>query len=118
MIKIKTLKFVPHHYLIRLEGVNKNILDNKDFILSTLLFIANSINCTVIKHDYYQFSPQGLTVFLLLAESHISYHNIVEENRCYIDIFTCSNTMNGLLGVELIKEMIPHEEFYVQYAER
>jgi S-adenosylmethionine/arginine decarboxylase-like enzyme len=45
-------------------------------------------------------------------------HKVVEENRCYIDIFTCSNTMNGLLGVELIKEMIPHEEFYVQYAER
>lgn len=112
------VEFLPQHYLIRLNGVPQNILDDEQYILSSLINIANNINCAILKYDSQKFTPQGLTVFLLLAESHISYHTITEQEVCYIDIFTCTKIMNGMLGVELIKELIPHKEFNMQYIMR
>ena len=41
-----------------------------------------------IKHEFY---PQGLTVAILLAESHVTIHTYPESSKAYIDVFTCGN---------------------------
>ena len=42
----------------------------------------------VLKHT---FRPQGVTVILMLAESHMAIHTYPEYNRFFLDIFTCGD---------------------------
>jgi S-adenosylmethionine decarboxylase len=35
------------------------------------------------------FEPSGVTILLLLAESHVSLHTYPEEGRAFFDAFTC-----------------------------
>ncbi len=52
---------------------------------------AQAGGATVLHSYFHQFSPCGVTGFLLLAESHISVHTWVEEGFAAFDIFTCGN---------------------------
>ena len=44
---------------------------------------------TILHQHFHQFEPDGMTGFLLLAESHISVHTWPEDGIAAIDIFTC-----------------------------
>ena len=44
-----------------------------------------------LKSHYHQFSPYGVTGFVLLAESHVSIHTWPEKNYLALDVFTCGN---------------------------
>lgn len=54
-----------------------------------LLTAAVESGATVIGTQFHQFSPSGITGFLLLAESHLSVHTWPEEGLATVDIFTC-----------------------------
>jgi S-adenosylmethionine decarboxylase len=66
---------------------------------------AEAGGATVLHSHFHQFSPCGVTGFLLLAESHISVHTWVDEGFAAFDIFTCGN-MNTDKVLEVIREGI------------
>src|SRR5687768_14306787 len=69
-----------------------------------LLCRAAAAGGATVLHEYFhQFSPHGVTGFLLLAESHISVHTWVDEGFAAFDIFTCGN-MNTEKVIETIRE--------------
>lgn len=112
------LNLKPQHYLIRLEGVDSEIIDNEKYMMLFLRYLAKSINATVMDECVVKFDPQGLTGVIVLAESHISFHSFPEYNLCYLDIFTCTDRMDALKGVELIRKNIPHSNFDIKFHNR
>jgi S-adenosylmethionine decarboxylase len=64
---------------------------------------AEAGGATILHAHFHQFTPPGVTGFLLLAESHISIHTWVEEGFAAIDIFTCG-PMNTDKVLEVIRE--------------
>jgi S-adenosylmethionine decarboxylase len=50
---------------------------------------ASEIGATVIGETFHQFSPQGVTGVISIAESHLSIHTWPEHGYAAIDIFTC-----------------------------
>ena len=64
----------------------------------------------IIGKQFHQFEPQGVTGFLLLAESHISIHTWPEENLITLDIFTCGNLEIDILLDYLRTELKPVKE--------
>lgn len=53
---------------------------------------------TILTQRFHQFEPQGVTGFLLLAESHLSLHTWPEENFAALDIFAC-----GEMDIEAVR---------------
>ena len=43
----------------------------------------------VLSVQSHQFEPQGVTVLILLAESHLSIHTFPEAGSAAVDLFTC-----------------------------
>lgn len=39
----------------------------------------------------HNFTPHGFTCVWLLAESHLAVHSFPEENKCYIELSSCSS---------------------------
>jgi len=66
---------------------------------------AEAGGATVLHQYFHQFNPDGVTGFLLLAESHISVHTWVDEAFAAFDIFTCG-PMDTDKVLEVIREGI------------
>lgn len=104
MIK-KTSQFPAHspvgtHIIADLYGC-KNLWSN-DAVKEILLESAKISHGTVLHTKFHEFDPQGLTGYILLAESHISIHTWPESGYAAVDVFTCGKTMNPKAAVEYI----------------
>ncbi len=80
------------HVLVELRDCDANALDDLQNVESTLIDTARRIGATIIGHAFHQFSPQGVTGVVIIAESHICIHTWPEHNYAAVDIFTCGDT--------------------------
>ena len=78
--------------LVELRDCDANALDDLQNVESTLIDTARRIGATIIGHAFHQFSPQGVTGVVIIAESHICIHTWPEHNYAAVDIFTCGDT--------------------------
>ncbi|MFH1714100.1 MAG: adenosylmethionine decarboxylase [Candidatus Nealsonbacteria bacterium] len=65
------------------------IIDSPKEIRKILYTATKKSNNTALGIKLHKFQPQGVTGFILLAESHISIHTWPEMNYIAIDIFSC-----------------------------
>ena len=95
------------HYILNLYGCEFSVLDDLKFLLDLLVDSAILCGATILQKSYHKFRPQGVTILLLLAESHISIHTVPEKGEAYVDVFTCSET-DPIIGCHnIIKNLRP-----------
>lgn len=80
------------HLLLELKECNPQLLDNLDHVRDALFGAAEGVGAHVIGESFHQFTPQGVTGILSIAESHISIHTWPEFKYAAADIFTCGSS--------------------------
>jgi S-adenosylmethionine decarboxylase len=80
------------HLLLDLRECNPKLLDDLDYIRGALIRAANEVGAHIVGESFHQFTPQGVTGVLAIAESHISIHTWPEHGYAAADIFTCGST--------------------------
>ena len=84
------------HVLLDLRECDPQLLNDLDHIRNELLKAAAAVDAHVVGESFHQFTPQGVTGILSIAESHISIHTWPEHRYAAADIFTCGDqTMPG-----------------------
>lgn len=96
---------INRHVLYDAWVDNREILARVEPMREILCRAAEAGGATVLHVYFHQFSPSGVTGFLLLAESHISVHTWVEEGFAAFDVFTCG-PMNTDKVLEVIRDEI------------
>ena len=90
------IDFGPH-YMITVEDIDASL----ESIYSWLDKIAPRINMQAICRPYVIFdkvnSPEYISGFLVVAQSHIAFHYSIKERVANIDIFSCSFLENGAI---------------------
>ena len=94
------------HVLIELNDCNKDLINDIEYLRTTLSEVARQIGATVIKDTFYQFTPQGVSGVVLIAESHISVHTWPEYNYAAVDVFTCGEVIEPRNAVKLLAERL------------
>ena len=79
------------HVLLELRECDPQLLDDLVYIREQLLNAAAAVDAHVVGESFHQFSPQGVTGILSIAESHISIHTWPEHGYAAADIFTCGD---------------------------
>ena len=79
------------HVLLELRNCDPQLLDDLAYIRQEMLRAAASVNAHVVGESFHQFTPQGVTGILSIAESHISIHTWPEHDYAAADIFTCGD---------------------------
>ena len=102
------------HILFDLKGCDADLLDDYRFVRNTLFHAAILSNSRILKIDFHQFTPQGVTGFALLADSHISIHTWTINNVAKCDIFTCSEKCTPQKAVEYMKEVSRQLNLYLK----
>ncbi len=70
-------------------GVPHHILNDIEALKSRMERAVRKVGATLLNLDAVQFSPNGITVVAVLAESHASIHTYPEQGVLMADAFTC-----------------------------
>lgn len=81
-------------------------LNDSKLLLSTLLKAAKSIDAKVVKKIVYHYKPYGLSIVLLLAETHASVFTWPEFDYAAIEIFLCNEKMNPHKFWEIVEKVL------------
>ncbi|MBF8267540.1 MAG: S-adenosylmethionine decarboxylase [Dehalococcoidia bacterium] len=104
--------------LLELKQCNRELLNDLPLIRKTLLQAAREVGATVIGQSFHQFSPQGVTGVVAIAESHICIHTWPEYGYAAVDIFTCGEGFKPQTAVDLIVRSLGCQEHSVTEIRR
>ena len=79
------------HVLLELRDCDPQLLDDLTYIRRELMRAASAVDAHVVGESFHQFTPQGVTGILSIAESHISIHTWPEHRYAAADVFTCGD---------------------------
>jgi len=94
------------HMLLELKDCDAGLLNDMEYLREALNTVAILIGATVIKDSFYQFSPQGISGVVIIAESHISIHTWPEFCYAAVDVFTCGEVIEPAKAVKPLAEKL------------
>jgi S-adenosylmethionine decarboxylase len=75
-------------------------------------------NTSILKQIEHQFTPQGYTLLMILADSSLILHSWPEEKFISVEIFTCAERANPERGLIYLKEVLKPEKFKLKKIKR
>jgi S-adenosylmethionine decarboxylase len=82
--------FYGRHLLLNFSGCEAD-LDDLERIRQDMTDATNAIGATILARLEHKFEPVGVSVVLMLSESHASVHTYPEHRACFLDVFTCGD---------------------------
>lgn len=107
-----------HHFLIDLKNCNIEKINDPIYIEATLRRIATDSGSSVIAVAGHKFTPQGVTVVLIVSASHFSFHSWPEHAFASVDLFVCNKSLNTNDWEAILKENFECEISYRLVVER
>ena len=106
------------HLLLELKDCNPQLLDNLDYIRDSLVKTAEDIGAHIVGESFHQFSPQGVTGVLAIAESHLCIHTWTEFGYAAVDIFTCGEGFKPREAAKMIVDSLESKDHSITAVER
>ena len=101
-----TASFTGQHVLAEFTGADPALLDDAASLRARLEDALRRAGATVCDMVSKEFSPHGVTVVALLAESHASLHTYPENGSAFFDVFTCGTRADPVLAAALLARSI------------
>ncbi|MED3323418.1 adenosylmethionine decarboxylase [Bacillus thuringiensis] len=102
------------HIIVDLWGVDCSLLDDMYFLEYHLVTAANYSGAHVLNVSKKEFQPYGVTVLVLLSESHLSIHTYPEQNFAAIDCYTCGTTVEPQIAIDYIVSILKPSEIHIK----
>jgi S-adenosylmethionine decarboxylase len=97
---IETIQFGTH-YILDGYGANPEILKDKAFLKKMLTSLVAEMHMHTITDpvvvevgEKNTKDPGGVSGFVMIAESHISFHTFPKRGFVTIDVYTCQNNLD------------------------
>nr|WP_269449871.1 S-adenosylmethionine decarboxylase [Auraticoccus cholistanensis] len=75
--------------MFEVSGADPARLDDLELVQRLLARVVGEAGLTPVAETAHRFSPQGLSLAVLLAESHIAAHTWPEAGTAYLTLTTC-----------------------------
>ncbi|HFK1737973.1 adenosylmethionine decarboxylase [Bacillus thuringiensis] len=102
------------HIIVDLWGVDFSLLDDIHFLEYHLVNAADCSGAHVLNVSKKEFQPHGVTVLVLLSESHLSIHTYPEQNFAAIDCYTCGTTVEPQITIDYIVNILKPERMHIK----
>ncbi|WP_242215170.1 adenosylmethionine decarboxylase [Bacillus cereus group sp. BfR-BA-01383] len=102
------------HIIVDLWGVDFPLLDDIHLLEHHLVTAANYSDAHVLNVSKKKFQPYGVTVLVLLSESHISIHTYPEKNFAAIDCYTCGTTVEPQIAIDYIVNILKPKRIHIK----
>lgn len=111
-------EFVGFHMFGSYIGCDHDQLSNIEGLKAAMHEGVKASGATLLNTVYHVFPPDGLTMLMLLSESHASIHTYPEFNACFIDFFTCGTRCSSEKFDEVLREYLHPQEANIQLVYR
>ena len=91
------------HLLLEVYDVNYSLINDTNALQNVMIGGINRAKMTILNVFSHCFVPQGCTIVIALAESHVSCHTWPENECLAIDVYTCGDGNPRLIALELLK---------------
>jgi S-adenosylmethionine decarboxylase len=98
--------FQGKHLIASYSECDQEALSDVAKLHDVMLQAAQDCGATVLDSAYYVFPPDGLTMVILLSESHASIHTYPEHRTCFVDLFTCGEKCSNELFDQVLQEYL------------
>jgi spermidine synthase len=112
-------EFLGHHAILDLyHCTERGLLDDRKGLRNLFRKTAELLECTMIGEMFHQFTPQGVSGVIVIAESHLTVHTWPELGYAAVDLYTCGDP--GLLDTMpgILKEALGAQEIEFQKLPR
>jgi S-adenosylmethionine decarboxylase len=89
------------HVVASVTGLRREVLNDITLLEHSLTSACTQAGATVLGVIKHKFEPTGVTVLVLLAESHASLHTYPDDRCAFFDAFTCGTSIRP---VDILKE--------------
>lgn len=83
-------KSLGKHLLVEFFGCDRARLDDEEFLRTQALSAAEAMGATIVGVHSHRFQPMGVSIVVVLAESHLALHTWPEHATASLDVFVCS----------------------------
>ena len=98
-----------HHFCAILPASPVVFTWNEQDFINVVKNAINAAELTVMGELGVTFSPQGISVIILLAESHVALHFWPEEKKITVDIHICDYQIDNLEKARNLTKIITRE---------
>lgn len=105
------------HLLLEVYDVNFDLLNDVNSLQNVMIGGIERAKMTILNTFSHCFLPQGCTIVIALAESHVSCHTWPENGCIAIDIYTCGDGNPKIIAIELLK-YLNSEKYSIRYVDR
>ncbi len=106
------------HILMEFNDCSIKALDDLEELEVTMIDAAKASKATVIKSVFHQFSPQGVTGVVVVAESHLAIHTWPENGYAAVDFFTCNLSMDYMKTYDFLVDKLKSNNHSFQSVKR
>ncbi|MBS0621043.1 MAG: adenosylmethionine decarboxylase [Verrucomicrobia bacterium] len=82
-------EFQGVHFIASYCECDPEALSDVESLKERMLLAVEESGATILTVSDWVFPPSGLTMVVLLSESHASIHTYPEHGSCFVDLFTC-----------------------------
>ena len=91
---------------MELKDCDREMLNNLVLLRDAIIAAAHEAGATVLGDSFHQFSPQGVSGVVVVAESHLFIHTWPEYGYVAADIFTCGNSVHPEKAAEVLMKKL------------
>ncbi|RAL24386.1 adenosylmethionine decarboxylase [Thermoflavimicrobium daqui] len=106
------------HVAMDAWGINFNLLNDVDELKSHLEKAAIACGATILSTQAQKFDPQGVTVLVMLSESHLSIHTYPEKGFAALDCYTCGHTVDPMVAIQYMLDVLKPTQSYPKVLHR
>ncbi|MBS7531333.1 adenosylmethionine decarboxylase [Hazenella sp. IB182353] len=106
------------HVAMDAWGVDFDQLNDLNHLESHLRKAAQACGATVLSVQAEKFDPQGVTVLVMLSESHLSIHTYPEKGFAALDCYTCGTTVDPQVAIDYMMDILKPARAYSKVLRR
>ncbi len=106
------------HVLYELYDCDRQLLDEVDYLRRMLYDAAGTATMIPLKAVSHKYQPQGVSVVLLIAESHMSVHTWPENGYAAVDFFSCRIDVDPDSVKAVVENALKAKRLSMQIIER
>lgn len=112
------MKQLGRHLVAELTGCDAVVLDDLDRLQEIFRTAAEKAGATIVSTTSHRYAPQGVSVMVVIAESHVSAHTWPEYGYAAVDFFTCGDSVDPHKGLDYIRQELGATDAHVQEIAR
>ncbi|MDD4817704.1 MAG: adenosylmethionine decarboxylase [Victivallaceae bacterium] len=101
------------HVTVEYYDCSSEILADAKKMEHIFVAAATASGATVLGSHFHDFQPQGVSGFVIIAESHFSVHAWPEHDYAAVDIFTCGESIDFQMAMDYLRDALKSESMIV-----